>query len=148
MCVLTIALSVAEAVVLSCCTLLSRSQKTEEESRELPTKVGSGLVEKFHLQRNRRATTTLSPILYPFQLPTSTLSQKLKKVLSEVAILPVVETQRRAGPRDIPYGIPEQEWPVVLARVANHESYRQVAKDYGVSRETIRRLVQASQKAG
>ena len=54
MCVLTIALSVAEAVVLSCRTLLSRLQKTEEESRGLPTKVGSDLVEKFHLQRNRR----------------------------------------------------------------------------------------------
>ena len=59
----------------------------------------------------------------------------------------MVEVQRRPGPKDIPYGIPEDQWPVVLARVANHESYRKVAKDYNVSRETIRRLVQASKQA-
>jgi hypothetical protein len=53
---LTMALSVADAVVLSCCTALSRLQKTEEESRGLPTFVGSDLVENFHLQRNRRAS--------------------------------------------------------------------------------------------
>ena len=97
--------------------------------------------------RNRRATTTLSPILYLFQLPSSTLYQKLQKVLSEVDVPPVVETQRRPGPRDIPYGIPEDEWQRVLARVANHESYRTIANDYHVSRETIRRLVQASKQA-
>jgi len=97
--------------------------------------------------RNRRATTTLSPILYLFQLPTSTLSRKLQKVLSEMAVPPVGEAQQRPGPRDIPYGIPEEEWPVVLARVGNHESYCAIAKDYQVSRETIRRFVQASQKA-
>jgi len=60
---------------------------------------------------------------------------------------PVVETQRRPGPKDIPYGIPEDEWQRVLARVANHESYRTIAKDYNVSRETIRRLVHASKQA-
>lgn len=36
---------------------------------------------------------------------------------------------------------------IVLARVAQHESYRTIAKDYHVSRETIRRLVQASKMA-
>jgi hypothetical protein len=99
------------------------------------------------VDRNRRATTTLSPILYLFQLPTSTLYQKLQKVLSEVDIPPVVETPRRPGPKDIPYGIPEDEWQLVLARVANHESYRTIAKGYNVSRETIRRLVQSSKQA-
>lgn len=43
--------------------------------------------------------------------------------------------------------IPEHEWQIVLARVAHHESYRTIAKDYQVSRETIRRLVQASTQA-
>ncbi|HEX6477753.1 MAG TPA: helix-turn-helix domain-containing protein [Ktedonobacteraceae bacterium] len=85
---------------------------------------------------------SLSPILYLFQLPTSTLSRKLQNTLS------VVETQRRPGPKDIPYGIPVEEWLAVLARVENHESYRKIARDYGVSRETIRRLVQAANKAG
>ena len=100
--------------------------------------------------RNRRATTTLSPILYLFQIPTSTLSQKLQIVLSQEIQIPlVIETQRRPGPKDIPYGIPEYEWPMVLQRVLeHHESYRKVAADYGVSRETIRRLVHASKKAG
>jgi hypothetical protein len=90
---------------------------------------------------------SLSPIFYLFQLPTSTLSLKLQIVLSEVAVPPVVETQRRPGPKDRPYGMPEDEWQLVLARVANHESYRKIAKDYGVSRETIHRLVQASKLA-
>jgi hypothetical protein len=99
--------------------------------------------------RNRRATTTLSPILYLFQLPTSTLYRKLHTVLSQEIQTPIViETQRRPGPKDIPYGIPEDQWSTVLRRVLeNHESYRKVANDYGVSRETIRRLVGASKKA-
>jgi hypothetical protein len=89
---------------------------------------------------------SLSPILYLFQLPSSTLFQKLQQVLSESAVEPIPE-QRRPGPRDIPYGIPEQEWHIVLARVANHESYRTIANDYQVSRETIRRIVQAAKQA-
>jgi len=92
--------------------------------------------------RNRRATTTLSPILYLFQFPSSPLSRKLQIVLSQEDQIPlVIETQRRPGPKDIPYGIPVEEWPTVLARVENHASYRTIARDYGVSRETIRRLV-------
>ena len=61
-----------------------------------------------------------------------------------MVVPPVVEIQRRPGPKDMPYGIPEAEWPVVLARVENHEPYRKVAADYGVSSETIRRLVCAA----
>jgi len=98
------------------------------------------------MERNRRATSTLSPILYLFNIPSSTLSRKLQKVLSEVIVEPLPE-QRRPGPRAIPYGIPENEWQIVLATVAKHESYRTIAKDYQVSRETIRRLVQAAKQA-
>ena len=66
-----------------------------------------------------------------------------------IVIPPVIETQRRPGTKDIPYGIPEEQWPVVLARVLeNHEPYRKVAADYGVSRETIRRLVKTSIRLG
>jgi hypothetical protein len=102
------------------------------------------------LERNRRATTTLSPILYLFQIPTSTLYRKLQIVLSQEDQIPlVIETQRRPGPKDIYYGISEDQWPAVLQRVLeNHESYRKIAADYGVSRETIRRLVQASHMTG
>jgi response regulator of citrate/malate metabolism len=58
-----------------------------------------------------------------------------------------IPEQRRPGPREIPYGIPENEWQIVLSRVAHHESYRTIAKDYQVSRETIRRVVQAAKQA-
>ena len=58
-----------------------------------------------------------------------------------------IPEQRRPGPRDIPYGIPVHEWPIVLERIANHESYRAIAKDYQVSRETIRQFVQAVTQA-
>jgi hypothetical protein len=37
-------------------------------------------------------------------------------------------------PKTSPYGIPPEEWPTVLQRLENHESYRKVAADYGVSR--------------
>ncbi|HJT57296.1 MAG TPA: hypothetical protein VJ761_12425 [Ktedonobacteraceae bacterium] len=67
-------------------------------------------------------------------------------MLSETVVEPIPE-QRRPGPRAIPYGISEPDWQLVLARVANHESYRTIAKDYQVSRETIRRLVQAAKQA-
>ena len=87
---------------------------------------------------------SLSPILYLFQISTSTLSCKLQLVLSESETPLVIETQRRPGPKDIPYGIPEEQWPTVLARVNNHESYRKIAAEYRVSRETIRRLVRAA----
>jgi hypothetical protein len=86
---------------------------------------------------------SLSPILYLFQIPTTTLYQKLQQILSEVVLSPVVEEQRRPGPKHIPYGIPEDQWPTVLARVENHEFYRKIAADYGVSRETIRRLIRS-----
>ena len=78
----------------------------------------------------------------------TTLSQKLQITLSVLETPLVIETQRRPGPKDLPYGIPVEEWPTVLARVENHESYRTIARDYAVSRETIRRLVQALTKAG
>ena len=99
------------------------------------------------VERNRRASMSLSPILYLFQLPTSTPSRKLQIALSVLETPLVIETQRRPGPKDISYGIPVEEWPAVLARVENHDSYRKVAKDYGVSRETIRRFVRASKQA-
>jgi hypothetical protein len=87
---------------------------------------------------------SLSPILYLFQFPSSTLYRKLQIVLSEIETPFVIEAQQWPGPKDIPCGIPIEVWPAVLARVLeNHESYRQVAADYEVSRETIRRLVRA-----
>jgi hypothetical protein len=51
--------------------------------------------------------------------------------------------------RDSLYGILSSEWPNVLQRVLeNQEPLRTVAADYGVSHETIRRLIRSSQKNG
>ena len=64
---------------------------------------------------------------------------------------PTVETSNeQPHPRSDPHWkIPVDQWPTVLHHVCeNHESYRKVAKDDGVSRETIRRLVQASIRLG
>ena len=55
---------------------------------------------------------------------------------------PVVEKQRRPGPKHPPYGIPSSQWPTVLHRVVEKkEPLRTVAEAYGVSHETIRRII-------
>ena len=90
---------------------------------------------------------SLSPTLTLFISPYGRLYLKLQIVLAqEVQQLLVIETQRRSGPKDIPYGIPEEQWPKVLAQVENREPYRKIARGYGVSRDTIRRLVYAESK--
>jgi hypothetical protein len=55
--------------------------------------------------------------------------------------------QRRPGPDNPQWKIPSSEWPTVLRRVEeNGEPLRQVAKDYGVSYEAVRRVVRAARK--
>lgn len=50
--------------------------------------------------------------------------------------------QHRPGPDQPQWKIPVSEWPNVVRRVAeNREPLRKVACDYGVSYETIRRIV-------
>jgi len=54
----------------------------------------------------------------------------------------VVIKQRRPGPKHPADGLPASEWPTVLQRVVEQkESLRTVAAAYGVSPETIRRLL-------
>ena len=61
------------------------------------------------------------------------------------SIPPLLPSQHNAGPREPHYGIPKEEWPNVVARVIErHESLRQVAADYGVSYETVRRILRTS----
>jgi response regulator of citrate/malate metabolism len=92
-------------------------------------------------------SNSLLPILYLFQLPTSTLSRKLQIVLSAIETPFVIETQRRPGPKDIPSGIPKDQWSTVMHRVLEKkESLRTVAHEYGVSHETIRRIILQVQK--
>src|SRR6266702_5462707 len=100
-------------------------------------------------RRNRRASSTLSPILYLFLAPSGKLYQRLQRFLTEdeksaANYPPVIEKQRRPGPRNPAFGIPSSEWPTVLRHVIeNREPLRKVADDYGVSYETVRRVIRA-----
>jgi hypothetical protein len=55
--------------------------------------------------------------------------------------------QRRPGPKQPADGLPASQWPTVLRRVVEQkEPLRTVAAAYGVSHETIRRLLLHIQK--
>ncbi len=52
------------------------------------------------------------------------------------------ERQRRPGPKYPNYGLPADLWPTVLRCVVEQkESLRTVAAAFGVSHETIRRII-------
>ena len=104
------------------------------------------------LKRNRRATShrsylALIPLekLFPgrndilvYRHPTIYLSERP----DSHSLL-----QRRPGPDNPQWKIPSSEWPAVLRRVEqNGEPLRQVARDYGVSYEAVRRVVRAASK--
>ncbi len=68
-----------------------------------------------------------------------------KDETTEESHTPAVIKQRRPGPKHPDYGIPASEWPTVLHRVLEQkEPLRTVAAAYGVSHETIRRLIRAA----
>ncbi len=58
----------------------------------------------------------------------------------------VPEVQRHFGPDNPQWKIPRSEWLLVLQRVEQGESLRQIAKDYGVSYEAVRRVIQAARR--
>ena len=69
----------------------------------------------------------------------------LEQILGSLPSL--LTTQERPGPKQSKQRIPSHEWPNVLRRVLeNQEPLRQVAADYGVSHETVRRLLRTSRK--
>jgi hypothetical protein len=54
---------------------------------------------------------------------------------------------RHPGPLAPDHALAPEEWPNVLHRISeHHEPLRQVAADYGVSQETVRRLLSTSRK--
>ncbi len=54
---------------------------------------------------------------------------------------------RRPGSRNPACGLPSSEWPTVLRRVLEKkEPLRQLADEYHVSHETIRRVIRAAPK--
>lgn len=103
-------------------------------------------------QRNRRASNSLSPVFIHFVAPHGKLLQRLLALEQLLgSIPPLLTSQQFSGPREPHYGIPLEEWPNVVRRVIEHHaSLRQVAADYGVSHETIRRILRTSHnhKAG
>jgi|SRR2546421_4966956 len=100
----------------------------------------------------RRVSSPLSPILYLFLAPTGILYQKVQHLLAEDKTTegstpPAVIKQRRPGPKQPAYGLPASHWPAVMHRVVEQkEPLRTVAAAYGVSHETIRRLLLHVQK--
>ena len=104
------------------------------------------LVTEHWCNRNRRASTHRSPLsfvplekLFPgrndllvYRHPNSNLP--------DTSSLP----QRRPGPDDPHWKIPATEWQIVLHRIDQGEPLRKVASDYGVSYETVRRVIQAA----
>ena len=99
------------------------------------------------VDRNRRDSATLSPIFYLFLAPSGKLYLKVRRLLAEEETAegstpPVVIKHLRPGPKHPAYGIPASQWPTVVQRVVEQkEPLRIVAADYGVSHETIRRIL-------
>jgi hypothetical protein len=96
-------------------------------------------------------SSSLSPILFLFLAPAGTLYLKVQELLAldethEVSPPPIV-SKRRPGPKHPKYGIPAELWSMILHRVVeNKESLRAIAQEYGVSHETIRRIMLHVQK--
>ena len=92
---------------------------------------------------------SLSPTLTLFVSPYGKLYLKMQLVIAQTAISnsTIELPKRRLGPKKPKHGIPPHEWPNVLHRVLeNQEPLRTVADDYGVSHETVRRVMHATRK--
>jgi hypothetical protein len=87
-------------------------------------------------------------VLIHLLAPHGKLSQRLLALEDVLGSLPpLTSAQQHPGPREPQHAISPEEWPNVVRRVReHHESLRQVAAAYGVSHETIRRLLRTSGK--
>ena len=89
---------------------------------------------------------TLSPIFYLFLTPSGKLYLKVQHFLAGDELFqrsnPPLIKHRRPRPEHPNYGIPAELWPTVVHRVREQkEPLRTVAAAYGVSHETIRRII-------
>ena len=96
-------------------------------------------------------SNALSPIFSLFLAPFGKLYLKVNHLLVEDKHLqrsnPPLLKLRRPGPKHPNYGIPTELWPTVMQRVVEQkEPLRTVAAAYGVSHETIRRIMLHVQK--
>jgi hypothetical protein len=94
-------------------------------------------------------SSSLSPILYLFLIPAGVLYQKVQRLLAldetTQGSHPPAMKRRRPGSKHPAYDIPVSEWSTVVQRVmVQKEPLRTVAATYGVSHETIRRLIRAA----
>jgi hypothetical protein len=106
----------------------------------------SGLGNDRGTDRNRRVSATLSPIFYLFLAPSGILYLKVQQLLTHGetpdASPPPIVGKRRPGPKHPNYGIPAEHWPTVVQRVVEKkEPLHSIAAAFGVSHETIRRLL-------
>jgi len=102
-------------------------------------------------RRNRRVSVPLSPIFSLFLAPSGKLYLKVQHLLAADQTAqssnPPFLKHRRPGPKHPNYGIPAEHWPMVIHRIVEQkEPLRTVAVAYGVSHETIRRLLRAAAK--
>jgi hypothetical protein len=96
-------------------------------------------------------SNTLSPIFYLFLAPSGKLYLKVQHLLAgdelDQSRNPPLLNRRRPGPKQPNNGIPADLWPIVVQRVVEQkEPLRTVAAAYGVSHETIRRIMLHVQK--
>ena len=96
-------------------------------------------------------SSALSPIFYLFLAPSGKLYLKVQHLLTEDTLIqrsnPPLFKHRRPGPKHPNYSIPAELWPTVVQRVVEQkEPLRIVAAAYGVSQETIRRIILHVQK--
>ena len=96
-------------------------------------------------------SNSLSPIFYLFLAPSGKLYLKMQHLLAEDELFhrsnPSLLKHRRPGPNHPNYDIPTELWPTVVYRVVEQkEPLRTVAAAYGVSHETIRRILLQVQK--
>ena len=93
----------------------------------------------------------LSTIFYLFLAPSGQLYLKVQRLLAGDELVqsshPPLLKRRRPGPKHPNYGIPTKLWPIIVQRVVEQkEPLRTVAAAYGVSHETIRRIMLHVQK--
>jgi hypothetical protein len=96
-------------------------------------------------------SSTLSPIFYLFLAPSGKLYLKVQHLLAGDELFqsrnPPLLKHRRPGPKQPNYGIPADLWPTVVQRVVERqEPLRTIAAAYGVSHETIRRIIRHALK--
>ena len=99
------------------------------------------------IERNRWATSHLSHLaLIPLEKLFSEQDGILvyKHLPDQTELLP--HAQHRPGPDDPHWKIATAEWSTVLHRIDQGEPLRKGAGDYGVSQETIRRIIFAARK--